>query len=251
MKDKQISYFIENTSLIEIAKQIELLVDQNESQFFTEAIIVALGAFLGAFFAFTFNQISHNIEKARKRFIIHKNSMVRIEYLIVKQQDQIGRLMFLLNETVKIINSAKFTHNRFNNLAIIPEIELNLGDINLINNVSDYWISLERVNRDLDSINRLIETIQTLGLSGIMPNKKNFAHLAKRMGEISNHLKNTLFDENITLNAYLRVLMSIEKKTKPIINMLRNYKILEHEVSDVALNSEKEKIYDEIKNRSK
>ncbi len=54
MKDPRINYIVENTPLNEIAKQIELLVSQSKSQFYTEAVIVALGAFLGAFFCIYF-----------------------------------------------------------------------------------------------------------------------------------------------------------------------------------------------------
>lgn len=235
--------------LDKLVNRVDTLISQNDKAFPNGAIIAFLGGFSGAFFAFIFERFAGYISKKRERYYKHKNAMVRMEYVLVKHQDKIGRLVFLLNNTIDILKGRDFTHNRFTGLNTVEGLELELGDINLINDVSNYWLSVERVNSDCDSINRILETLQKIGLSGIKPHDANFIQLIKLMEQLRQYLREVFLDENTQLNAYLRILMAEENRKSGISKFLNLYRVVEIKVSKNQIDKIKKKIYEEIKAR--
>jgi len=157
-----------------LPSDLDMLIFEGNKTFSNNAIIAFLGAFFGAFFAFIFSRFTNFINRKRERYLKHKHAMVRMEYVLIKHQDKVSRLIYLLDNTIKIISNSKFTHNRFSGLNLLENIELELADIKLINEVANYWQSAERVNSDCASLNRILETLQQILLSKNAPSRQFF-----------------------------------------------------------------------------
>jgi len=235
----------------ELIKRFDILIDQNNRTFTNDAVVAFLGGFSGAFFAFLLSLLDNRISKKRDRYFKHKNAMVKMEYVLVKHQDEVNRLVYLLKNTIEILEQGIFTHNRFPGLNVTEGIELELGDINLINEVSNYWLSVERVNNDCNSLNRLLETLQRIAISGAIPNGENFVHLIELMKSLMKYLRELFIDEDITLNAYICILLDKEKNTSEFRKLQRLYKIVEHKITKQQINKVKKEIYKEMSKRKK
>lgn len=234
-----------------LINRLDILIAQNDKTFTNDAIVAFLGGFSGAFFAFMFGRFAGDVDKKKERYLKHQHAMVKMEYLLVKHQDKVSRLVYLLRNTINILKSGKFTHNRFPGLNVIEDIELELGDINLINEVSNYWLSVERVNNDCNSLNRILEALQQIVISGVMPHRDNFIHLIGQMELLMKYLEEPFIEENITLNAYIRILLEKERGMSEFRKLLKLYKITEHKVSTQQINKIKKEIYKEINKRKK
>lgn len=230
---------------------LEQLVAQGNKTFSKEALIAFLGGFSGAFFAFIFERLATRQDKRRERYKKHRDALVKIEYIVVKQQDGVNRLIYLLKSSAEKMSQEQpaLPANRFPKLKIFDDIELDLGDINLINEVSDYWLSVDRVNNDTETINRLLDSINTALLSDIKVDRRNFVHVADNMNSLADHLKDNVLDENVSLDAYVVLLMEKENARNKIVKALQGYKIIEYTIDKVAREKKKLEIYKEIKNR--
>lgn len=228
-----------------------MLISRNNKTFSNEAIVAFFGGFFGAFFAFTFGRLADFIGRERERYLKHKNAMVRMEYAIVKHQDMVSRLTYLLDGTIKIISAGKFTHNRFSGLNVLEDIELELADIGLINEVANYWQSVERVNSDCSSLNRIIEMLQELILSGKRPHKDNFDHLVEQMGSLKQYVEDLFIKENIELNARLRIILEKDRKQSGIQKFIRLYRITDAKIDPANITKLKKQINKEIDKRVK
>jgi len=243
--------YVYDTNFDRFTQYLDALISQNNKTFSNDAIIAFLGGFSGAFFAFIFGRFANLMNKKRDRYLEHKKAMVKMEYLVIKHQDKVNRLVFLLNNTIEIINNGKFTHNRFLGLNVTEDIELELADIGLINEVANYWQSVERINNDCNSLNRILETLQQVILSGTIPHKDNFAHLVEQMKSLKQYLEKLFIDENIGLNAYLRILLKKNKKQPEIKRFLKLYAVKEIKIDRTDIVRVKKQIYKEINKREK
>lgn len=235
----------------QLVSKIDILIDQNNKTFSQDALVAFLGGFSGAFFAFLLSGLAAYISKRRERYVKHKNAVVKMEYILVKHQDKVGLLIFLLENTIAILKKGNFTYNRFSGLNIVEGIELDLADINLINNVSNYWLSVERVSSDCNSLNRILEVLQKVLLSGTPPHADNFKHLINQMESILKYLKGPFLDENVELNAYIRAIIAVENKNSELKKLLAFYRITEHKVTQAQIDKIKKTIYKEIEERVK
>lgn len=234
-----------------LISNLETLINQTNQNFSREAWIAFLGGFSGAFFAFLFERLSSEQDKRRTRYKRHHDALVRVEYTIVKQQDNISRLVYSLESSVQKLrqNPPVMPAHRFPKLKILEDIELDLGDINLINEVSDYWLTIERINTDTETINRLLDSLNTALLSGINVAVKNFEHLAENMEGLASFLKNIALDENISLNAYIVLLLERESDRTAFKKALQGYRIIEHEIAIADREKKKQEIYAQIKQK--
>ena len=178
-----------NKDIHELIRQVNVLISKNNKTFSNDAIIAFLGGFSGALFAFLFDRLAAYLSKRRERYMKHKNAVIRMEYILVKHQDKINRLIYLLKGSIDTFKRNIPTNNRFNPLNEEAGIELELGDIDLINEVSNYWLTIERVNNDCDSFNRMIVGMQTAMLSGIKIHNDMYKNAIEQMEEVIKYLK--------------------------------------------------------------
>ena len=96
----------------------------------------SFAAFLGAFFAFVFGLIAYRYDKKRERIIKHQNATVELGYLLNEHLDDIWKDIFLINGTLQIFGRNVPTYNHLNPLRVVEDLELRLGDLELINMIS-------------------------------------------------------------------------------------------------------------------
>lgn len=224
-------------------------ISSNSESFSRDAWIAFLGGFSGAAAAFLFDRLADLISKRRERYIKHKNAMVRMQYQLAKHQDRVGRLIFLLEGARDIISKGIYTHNRFPEINIIEDLELELGDIDLINEVANYWLSVERVNGSSDSLNRILDTLQQVALTGVQPAGENFTHLVEQITSFVDYLKKIYMGENIKLDAYLRILLKRDEETPSLQMFFTFYRIPKEKVYDAEIRKVQRTIKNEMAER--
>lgn len=211
------------------------------------------GAFLGAFFAFIFGLIAYVYDKKRERIVKHKNAVVELEYLLNEHLDYISRNQFLIRGTIEIFKKKHLTFNQFTLFRLIPDTELKLADLELINQSFTYRTLIERINSDLRSINKAIELVNSRDLTGEAL-ERNLKYFSVQLEKIDKILGMT-FEKTKSLMGYLRIYMrntfnkptiffwvNYHKEVLAItsINIKREISALEEEIKSSQLESKKE-----------
>src|SRR6185369_1480017 len=93
------------------------------------------GAFAGAFLAFIFGLVAYWVTKRRERFVQHKNTLVKLDRVLMKHLFELGRLQELMLNTIQSLAYGHTTSNRLN-LLVLPEgVEVELGSLELADNI--------------------------------------------------------------------------------------------------------------------
>src|SRR3972149_10815612 len=71
----------------------------------------AVGAFLGAFFAFIFGIIAYDYTKRREKWKLHHDAVVKTEHLINRHLNRISGNIFLLKGAVNTYAKGAFSEN--------------------------------------------------------------------------------------------------------------------------------------------
>jgi hypothetical protein len=139
------------------------------------------GAFAGAFFAFVFGLIAYWITKRRERFVQHKNTLVKLNRVLMKHLHEFGVLETVIRDTSASLKKNHTTSNRLNTLAIPDEIEMELGSLDLTNKVFSYRMSIDRLNFNIMSTNHTLMRLEDLYINGQPVIPVNFTFLASKL----------------------------------------------------------------------
>lgn len=217
----------------------------------------AFAAFLGAFSAFAFGLIAYRYDKKRTRIIKHQNAAVELGYLLNEQLDDIGRNRYLVAGTLQIFKKNLNTYNHFSALRRIEDMELRLGDLDLINRSSTHQNSVIRINSDLNSLNRVIDLLNTAQINKSLSKndlRKNLKNLSEQLTIVDRVLELT-YKKTKDLYAYVRVYQNktfnkwvirywenIEKERLGITSgdIESELKVLEEEIKENEKDSKKE-----------
>lgn len=188
-------------------------------------VLQIIGSASGAFFAFLFGMVTYIITKNRERWAKHKNALVEIEYLANEHLDDIAGNVSGINGTLEIFKNNKFTYNRLRLLSLADDLELRLGDINIINQYFNYKVDIQRINEDFNTWNRANELLHSAILTGhVHPDdiKKNKDHLAHQASEIKKYLS-LLNDGCKSLLVLIRLRLKKEQNYKTyLLNKIAN-----------------------------
>ncbi|MDE2233485.1 MAG: hypothetical protein KGJ90_05245 [Patescibacteria group bacterium] len=132
------------------------------------------GGFAGAFFAFLFGIITYVITKRRERFVLHRNTLIRLERVLLKHLYDLDVLQSVIVDSEAIIGTGKVTSNRLIKLDIPDDMSSGLGSLTVANKFLIYQISIERLNFNSDSINRALTRLEDLFVGGQIPHVENF-----------------------------------------------------------------------------
>lgn len=132
----------------------------------------AIGAFMGAFFAFLFLRVADWMGKKAERKKKDQRALVRLEHLcnenannIYDNISEIGKF----TETARYCLKSRQLFRYVSRLQKIPlnrEIPLLLTNLGLINELLSFNVDLIRVNRDIETLNRFFESIKGASLDG-------------------------------------------------------------------------------------
>ena len=126
----------------------------------------AVGAFMGAFFAFLFIRIGDTFAKIYERQKKHYNALVKLEYICNDYLNIASDNIFIIDDFNKIAENA-FRKDQpiiyMNKLHLFPldkEIVLSLGNIDLVNEVFTFNTDLNKMNSSIETVNRFYEEIK-------------------------------------------------------------------------------------------
>lgn len=239
-----------NLRIIELLEKINQNGIKIIDDFWQNLIIQGAGAFFGAFFAFLFGGLAFFIKTRRDRFILHKNALVEIEYLLNEHLNDIAKNSYLIEHDLEIIKKEHLTYDRLYELRLPAGIELKLGDLEIINRYSSYRESILRINADFNKINKALDLISNYAVTHDKKvHSDNFKHLAEQMETVNKFLK-LLTNETKELLAYTRIYMqrvdSLKEKRLNIYK-LNGYR----EITEEELKEEQEKLNKEIEQTMK
>jgi hypothetical protein len=91
------------------------------------------GAFWGAFLAFLFGFITYIVTKRRERYVEHKNALVKLERILYSHLDDFEVMESVATDTRRVMGQQHVTSNRLLSLEIPTDIDIELGNMDLIN----------------------------------------------------------------------------------------------------------------------
>jgi len=176
---------------------------------------VAVGAFLGAFFAFVFGIIAYDYTKRREKWKAHHDAVVKTERLLNRHLNRISANIHLLKGALEAYKKGSFSENSLSSVENI-DLAIDFHNIEILNVYMDYQALVEMINNDLKSWNKSNDRQFTAALSGIVPHADiivNRKHLASRTREIIRHLED-LMQETYTTGAYAREFLKFDKRAR-------------------------------------
>ncbi len=181
------------------------IVIQNNASIWPSAI----GAFLGAFFAFIFGLITFYLQKKFERYWKHKNAVVEIEQLLNDHLNNSAANQYLLHGAVNTLKKQNMTYTLLNQFRIPEDIELKIGDLDLLNRYSEYKEPVTKLNHGMSVWQGINEQSQhTVIINPSMP--APIVH--KNMAYIQNQAE-----------ALLKFLLGLDEDTKRFLAFIRIY----------------------------
>jgi len=187
----------------------------------------AIGAFMGAFFAFLFIRISEVFTKIYERKKRHNDALVKLEYIYNEYLNIISDNIFIIDDFIGISQDAIQKNQPFiyfNNLHQFPinkEIILDLYNIDLINEVFSFNSNINKINDSIDAVNRAYAEIKNIFIQKQIDYKTyeiNVNMLIKKFQEIKKFLV-ALTEEDKEVIAMIRILL----ERKPLLIHLKEY----------------------------
>lgn len=175
----------------------------------------AIGAFMGAFFAFLFIRLSDFFTRIHERQRNNYNALVKLEHFFIDCGNIISANIFVINDFVSSISTAKkegrlfVSFNRLDRFPIPKEILLELINIDFINEVATFYTHLDKMNGSCDASNRMQDTIQNAFIQkNLTPDNylENINILYVKLQELKKFLED-LNEENIRIASITRVLL--------------------------------------------
>lgn len=115
---------------------------------------------MGAFAAFLFLIAERTFGKYRERRVKHFNTLVKAEYILNENLQLISDNIYMVDGFIKVLKEGKLHVGRFNPLIWEQSILLDLANLEIINRLSAYAVSVRKVNRDLDAIENWYEQLK-------------------------------------------------------------------------------------------
>ncbi len=215
----------------------------------------ALGAFLGAFFAFTFGIIAFYLQRRFERYSKHKNSVVEIEQLLNDHLNNRAANKYLLEGAIKTLRLHHVTYTLLTPFRLPEDIELRIGDLEVLHEYSEYKDPVEKLNHSMLTWQGLNEKLQenlianpTLPAPIVHANMKQVREQAEALIKF---LEGLDADTNHFL-AYIRIYLRKDKnilsiwllkrknKNKPIITekeIQKELEVLKSEIDEITSKS--------------
>lgn len=225
-------------------------------------IDTAVGAFLGAFFAYLFMRIRDVFTKIYERHKDNFNALVRLEHLCCENMDTIANNIWIIDDFHNTVGEAlKQGHtaiygNRLHKLSFPEDIILKLTGIDFMNEVLSYKVDFSRLNNDIDTINVTYDSFKNALLGGtidVNTYRVNAQFALDKSLELKYFLS-SLEDKTIRINAYTRILCREQRPllTKIVLLTLRKKIFTDRFNSKVAKEIEEiKKGREEVSARSK
>ena len=222
----------------------------------------AVGAFMGAFFAFLFIRIGEVLTKLYERKNKHYNALVGLERACNEYLNIISDNIFVINDFITISKSAlgknqPFVYfNELHELSVDKEITLNLANIDLINETFSFEVGIDKMNNSIRATNRFYSDIKGAFIQRNIDFETYKANVLILMGKLE-ELKSFLLslqEEDKKICAIARILMKDRPLIIRLINLLVKNKIthdMETGIPDEIKKLEKEIAITQEKSKEK
>jgi len=174
----------------------------------------AIGAFLGAFFAFIFGLITFFVTKKLERYWLHKKSAVEIEHILQQHLDQNASNKYLLQGAIKTLQKKHMTYTLLDLLRLPEGIDMRIGDLELLNKYQDYEEPAIKVNHSMTAWQGLNERLSQVVINnpdlptGVI--NQNMTHLEEQAGDLIKFIDG-LDEETQIFLAYITVYLRKDK----------------------------------------
>lgn len=182
-------------------------------------------AFWGAFFAFVFGLLSLLLIKRWERFTLHRNAVVKLEYLLNEYIDRVGVNKNLLQSSQEFLKRDALTYNRFLDLKIDEDLDFEFENLSLINNYFRFKLGVVRINEDLQSFNYTLTRFEEVLIHGQSLHEENLSRTADSMKN-SIAILSAFEEETKRMLAFSRVhLRKIKNWNLFTFSLMRGWKI--------------------------
>lgn len=211
----------------------------------------AVGAFLGAFFAYLFMRVRDVFTKIHERHKDNFNALVRLEHLCCENMDTIANNIWIIDDFHTTVGQAlkqgqaAIYGNRFHKLAFPEDIILKLTGIDFMNEVLSYKVDFSRLNNDIETINVMYDSFKNALIGGtidINTYRVNAQFALDKSLELKYFLS-SLEGKTLRINAYTRILC---REQKPLLTKIVLLTFKKKVFTD-AFNSKVEKEIEAIK----
>ncbi|MBN1262826.1 MAG: hypothetical protein JW991_00550 [Candidatus Pacebacteria bacterium] len=217
----------------------------------------AVGAFLGAFFAFAFGLVTFYLQKKLKRYWRHKRAVVELEHLVNDHLDNSSVNQYLLEGTVRTLQKHHMAYTLLNQFRLPKNINLRVGNLDVANAYLEYKNSVLKLNHGMSTWQGLNEKLQ----QNVIANPKlpppiiheNMRHIQKQGESLLKFLTGLDRDAKRFL-AFIRIYLRKDKhiwsiwflnkknKGKPIITKKeteKDLRALDNEIREISKISRK------------
>ncbi len=182
----------------------------------------ALGAFMGAFFAFTFVRITDFLKAIRDRRKSHLNGLVEVERLFNEHLASISDNLFIAPDFCAVVRSGGVHPFGFRPLRVERTIYSQLHNKQLLNKLFQFDDGVRKVNMDLDSLRDLYLGLRQGLMEGRLTNQayqENGDFLARNVEELSKFIER-LKSEALEILAISRIRC---RSDKPLLTRIERF----------------------------
>ncbi len=203
------------------------------------------GAFWGAFLAFIFGLIAYRITKRWERFLLHKNSLAKMERVLNNHLNELGFMEFIVKDARKNLTERKLTPDRILKFDIPEGVDMEFGSLRLVNDFMDYRATVIRFNYNSRSLNHVLDRFDEMLLTNPTLIAGNASYAIEMLQK---------FEEDIpkVIESFKEFLMTIRiyiHKTRQVESFFYGVSknIWEFQITEEELKKEKEKFETEVK----
>ena len=174
----------------------------------------ALGAFLGAFFAFVFGLIAFYLQKKFERYWKYRNAIIKLEYLLNDHLNINAGNQYLLKGAIETLKRNKMTYTLLSQFKLAEDINLRIGDPEVLQEYVDYKGRAEKINHGMNTWQSLNEKLhQTIitnpGIAPVIVNA-NIDQIQQQAESLCNFLI-SLDNKTKHFLAYIRIYLKKDK----------------------------------------
>lgn len=190
----------------------------------------AIGAFLGAFFAYLFMRFRDVFASIYERQKKNFNALVRLEYLCCENMDSIQNNIWIIDDFSNTSGEALkkgqpvIYGNRLHALPFPDDILIDLVGIDFMNEILSYKVSFTRLNHDIETINVMYDGFKNAFMQGRIDfetYRVNALVTLEKSLQLRNFLE-ALDDKTIKVGACVRVLL---REKRPFLTKIIHFAI--------------------------
>lgn len=203
------------------------------------------GAFWGAFLAFIFGLIAYRITKRWERFILHKNSLAKMERVLNSNLNELSLAESITKDALSNLRETKLTPDRVPKMDVPENVDMEFGSLRILNDFMNYKSTIIRFNHNVSSLNHVLNRFDEMLLTNPDLIGKNIPYAINMLAGFEREIPKvveTFKDYLVVIRINLAKVKSNESFLYGVINS-----IWEFEITDQELKQERSKFESEVR----